>query len=207
MKILLFTLSLCYSLLSFAKPIASNEQFVTPLLNGQSVPEVNVTTMDNRTVSLKSILAKQKTILFFYRGGWCPFCNTQMGQLKAIEPKLTALGYQLIGISTDSVADLQMSMQQKQLPYQLLSDYNSTVSQAFGLAYFTSAQVTKRYIAAMQLTNPLQKNAEGQARLVLPAPAVYIFDQQGLVHFSYVNINYKIRLQPELLLAAAKLIK
>ncbi|NQY87249.1 MAG: redoxin domain-containing protein [Colwellia sp.] len=21
-------------------------------------------------------------MLFFYRGGWCPFCNTQMVQLK-----------------------------------------------------------------------------------------------------------------------------
>ncbi len=190
-----------------AKPIAESENQISPLLNGQQIPSVAVTTVDNKKIDLLSMIKNKKTILFFYRGGWCPFCNTQMGQLKAIEGDLNALGFQLIGISTDSVEDLTTSIKKKKLNYQLVSDYDSKVSETFGLAYFSSKKVTDRYLAMMNLTNPLQKNATGEPRLVLPAPAIYVVDDKGLVQFSYVNTNYKVRLSEELLLLAAKLVK
>ena len=66
-------------------------------------------TIDNEKKSLNEFLGNKKTILFFYRGGWCPFCNTQMGQLKKIEGKLAKMGYQLVGVSTDGPADLKKS--------------------------------------------------------------------------------------------------
>jgi len=190
-----------------AKPVAESENQLSPLLNGQYVPSVLTTTSENKKQDLLSLIKNKKTILFFYRGGWCPFCNTQMGQLKAIEGELTKLGFQLIGISTDSVEDLNKSIKNKELSYQLVSDYNSIVSEKFGLAYFSSQKVTDRYLAMMNLSNPLQKNAAGTPRLVLPAPAIYVVDANGLVQFSYVNTNYKVRLSEELLLLAAKLVK
>ena len=130
-----------------------------------------------------------------------------MGQLKKIENKLSKLGFQLIGISTDNAQNLQKSIGKHQLNYQLLADFNSITSQAFGLAYFASQKTTDRYISAMNLKNPLQKNAAGDKRLVLPVPAIYVIDNNGLVQFNYVNPNYKVRLHEELLLKAASLVK
>jgi len=190
------------------KVIAETAEQVSPLLNGQQIPSaVEVTTINGKKVSLGQVLNKKKTILFFYRGGWCPFCNTQMGQLKKIENKLAQLGFQLIGISTDNAQDLQKSMGKHQMNYQLLADFNSITSQAFGLAYFASQKTTDRYLSAMKLKNPLQKNKAGNERLVLPVPAVYVIDNTGLVQFNYVNPNYKVRLHEELLLKAASLVK
>ncbi|MFD2165582.1 peroxiredoxin-like family protein [Thalassotalea euphylliae] len=189
------------------KPIAETQEQVAPLLNGQTIPSVIAQTIDGKDVDLKETLTGKKSILFFYRGGWCPFCNTQMGQLKQIEPQLKAMGFQLIGISTDAPADLQKSIKDMSLEYDLLSDYNSNVSQAFGLAFFTSQKVTDRYLAAMKLGNPLQKNAAGEPRLVLPVPAIYVVDENALVQFSYVNPNFRVRLHEDLLLLAAKLVK
>ena len=190
------------------KMIAETAEQVSPLLNGQHIPvAVQVTTSEGKTSSLGQVLNNKKTVLFFYRGGWCPFCNTQMGQLKKIESQLTALGFQLIGISTDNAQDLQKSIGEHQLNYQLLADFNSVTSQAFGLAYYSSQQVTDRYLAKMNLKNPLQKNKAGDERLVLPVPAIYVIDSQGLVQFNYVNPNYKVRLHEALLLKAAELVK
>jgi peroxiredoxin len=190
------------------KPIAENAEAVSPLLNGQFIPAaVQVTKSNGQKLSLGKVLNNKKTVLFFYRGGWCPFCNTQMGQLKKIENQLTNLGFQLIGISTDNVEDLQKSIGEHKLNYQLLADFNSTTSQAFGLAYYSSQKVTDRYLAKMDLKNPLQKNKAGDERLVLPAPAIYVIDSQGLVQFNYVNPNYKVRLHESLLLKAAELVK
>lgn len=187
--------------------IAESETEISPLLNGEFVPAISTITIDGKSVNLHDVLANKKTVLFFYRGGWCPFCNTQMGQLKQIEGQLKKLGFQLIGISTDAPADLQKSVDKNSLSYQLLSDYNSTVSQAFGLAFFASQEVTERYVSKMQLTNPLQKNLAGEERLVLPVPAIYVIDASGLVQFNYVNPNFKVRLHEDLLLKAAELVK
>ena len=191
-----------------AKSIAETAEQVSPLMNGQHIPAtVQVTTSDGKKLSLGKVLNNKKTILFFYRGGWCPFCNTQMGQLKKIENQLNALGFQLIGISTDNEQDLQKSIGKHQLDYQLLADFNSVTSQAFGLAYYASQKVTDRYLAKMDLKNPLQKNKSGDERLVLPVPAIYVIDSKGLVQFNYVNPNYKVRLHEDLLLKAAELVK
>jgi hypothetical protein len=38
----------------------------------------------------------------------------------------------------------------------------------------------------------------------LPVPAVYLVDDGGSITFHYVHPNHKIRLDPELLLAAAR---
>lgn len=190
------------------KPIAETSSQVTPLLNGQQVPSnIQVKTSDGRKLTLGKILNNKKTVLFFYRGGWCPFCNTQMGQLKKIENQLAQLDFQLIGISTDSVKDLEKSIGKHKLNYQLLADFNSIISQAFGLAYYSSEQVTHKYLDKLGLNNPLQRNKAGDARLVLPVPAIYVIDKNGLVQFNYVNPNYKVRLHEALLLKAAELVK
>lgn len=187
--------------------IAETADQVSPLLNGQTIPEVEVSKIDGSNVGLSEYLNGQKTILFFYRGGWCPFCNTQMGQLQAIAGKLKSLGFKLVGISTDAAEDLNKSIEKRKLSYDLLSDYQSKVSSAFGISFFTSEKTTKRYLEKMNLKNPLQKNLAGDERLVLPVPAIYVIDSKGLIQFNYVNPNYKVRLHSELLLKAAELVK
>jgi len=187
--------------------IAESADLISPLLNGQILPSIMVTKIDGSTDKLATFLNGQKTILFFYRGGWCPFCNTQMGQLQKIAGRLEALGFNLVGISTDAPEGLQKSVEQRDLSYALLSDYNSAVSSAFGISFFTSNKTTKRYLAKMDLKNPLQKNSAGEERLVLPVPAIYVIDSNGMVQFNYVNPNYKVRLHSELLLKAAELVK
>ena len=190
-----------------AKPIAESSDDVSPLLNGQLVPNVQVTQIDGKTTSLKHYLNGDKAILFFYRGGWCPFCNTQMGQLKKIEPKLKQLGFKLVGISTDAPKDLRKSIDTMSLQYELLSDYNSEISKAFGIAFFTDAKTTQRYVKRLNLTNPLKRNNAGEPRLVLPVPAIYVINEDGLVVFNYVNPNFKVRLHEDVLLKAAEIYK
>ncbi|WP_428610903.1 peroxiredoxin-like family protein [Shewanella sp.] len=189
------------------KPIAESPTTISPLLNGQQVPEVLVKDLQGETVELKQLLQGKPSVIFFYRGGWCPFCNAQMGQLQAIEGDLLKMGFQLIGISPDAPEELRASMTKNDLNYTLVSDADLNAMRAFGLAYFSSQSITERYMSKMQLNNRLWKNAAGEERLVLPVPAVYITDKTGLVHFQYLNPNYKVRAEPKLILTAASLVK
>ena len=50
---------------------------IAPLLIGEKIPAVTLLSSEGKTVNLIEIIQKQKTLLVFYRGGWCPYCNIQ----------------------------------------------------------------------------------------------------------------------------------
>ncbi|RLV61390.1 AhpC/TSA family protein [Parashewanella curva] len=203
---LLTTLALIFTISATAKPIATKDELVSPLLNGQNIPNVSISDINGKSTNLAKLANQKPTIFFFYRGGWCPYCNAQMGQIQSIQPKLLKMGFQIVGISPDTPEKLKESMTKNDLGYQLLSDPEMKAAKAFGVAFFTSERTTKRY-ASFGVTNPSFTTPKGEKRLVLPVPAMFMTDNKGLVHFQYVNPNFKVRAEPELVLTAAKLIK
>ena len=198
----------CTLLLTFSSQaeIAPDENQLTPLLNGHTIPGVTLKDLNNQGIDLNQLTREKPTVFFFYRGGWCPFCNNQMGQLKTIEQKLIDMGFQLVGISPDTPEQLKLSANQNDLSYRLLSDAKLDAAQAFGIAYYTSARTTERYSQKLGVNNPLWTTPSGDKRIVLPVPAVYMSDNKGLIHFQYLNPNFRVRPAPELILTAAKLI-
>lgn len=207
MKNYLITLTVfLFSIKLFAAPaIAPSPEQVTPLLNGLTIPAVNLTTADNQTVALKQLVQQKPSVLVFYRGGWCPYCNAQLAALRDITPQLTKLGYQLIAITPDSVASISKSLNDtggQKLNYTLLSDANFAASSAFGLAYYLDDKTAAAYKGKL---GSLITTEAGTEKVVLPVPAVYILNTQGEALFNYVHINFKTRLESELLLKAAEL--
>ncbi|MDP5190567.1 peroxiredoxin-like family protein [Rheinheimera baltica] len=188
-----------------AAAIAPSPEQVSPLLNGLSIPDVTLTTADNKAVSLMSLVQKKPSVLVFYRGGWCPYCNAQLASLREIEPRLAQLGYQLIAITPDSVTSINKSLSDtggQKLNYTLLSDHTFSASSAFGLAYYLDDKTAMAYKGKL---GSLITTEAGTEKVVLPVPAVYIANTQGDAVFNYVHINYKTRLNSELLLKAAEL--
>ncbi len=189
-----------------AKPVATSDNDVSPLLNGQNIPNITLQSLEGKAVNLQQLVQQKPTIFFFYRGGWCPFCNMQMGQLQGIQPKLIEMGFQLVGISPDTPEKLRKSMTKNKLDYMLLSDANYDAMKAFGVAFYTSKKVTARYTKVPELKEKLVDIGNGDKRLILPVPAIFVSDKSGLIHFQYVNPNFRVRAEPELLLTAAKLV-
>ncbi|MCT6701175.1 peroxiredoxin-like family protein [Rheinheimera sp. 4Y26] len=184
--------------------VADSPQTVRPLLNGMTAPAVTLLDQQGKEVQLLTELGKKPTVLVFYRGGWCPYCNAQLAALRDIEPKLQALGYQLIAISPQApkaVAQSQQITKGAALNYSLLSDQPLHVARAFGLAYYLDDKTTALYKGSYGI----ELTYDNTGKAVLPVPAVYILNSKAEVQFSYVHINYKTRLEPELLLLAAKL--
>lgn len=84
-----------------AQDFAESADKVTPLLISSEIPEVSLKNISGETVSLRNKVYEQPTILVFYRGGWCPYCNRHLAELKQIEDKLYEIGYQILAISPD----------------------------------------------------------------------------------------------------------
>ncbi|TKB58604.1 peroxiredoxin-like family protein [Ferrimonas aestuarii] len=196
----IITLLLALSSFTLSAAIAPSETQIQPLLNGMTIPDSQLTNADGQRQSLGQWTDGKPSLLVFYRGGWCPYCNAQLAGLAKIEAQLNRLGVQIIAISPDAPSELKQAGDE--LNYQLLSDTQLATSEAFGIAYLLSPKLSKAYIN--KLGSRLVQDKDSQ-RAALPVPAVYLVDGKGLVHFSYLNPNYKVRVEPELVLTAAKL--
>ena len=184
--------------------IANNAEDVTPLLIGQSAPNTTLKTVDDAPVSLKALTMQQPTVLIFYRGGWCPYCNRQLAGLKDIEQQLDELGYQILAISPETPAQLQAQKLQEKFTVRLLSDASLATIRGFGIGFYVADDTSSTYKTKWNID--LNKQ-DSSGKAVLPAPAVFILDTAGKVKFSFVNPDFKERLSPELLLSAATLLK
>lgn len=179
----------------YLSELPTKPEDISPLLIGESIPQVKLNTMENKSVSLNELVSQKPTVLIFYRGGWCPYCNKQLSGIREVEESLKKLGYQIIALSPDKSEDLKNTMDKNQLSYTLLSDSKMEVSKAFGLAY---VQTNEKY-------KELLEKSSGETHHLLPVPAVFVLNKEGRIKFEYINPDYKERLHPKLLLLAAEL--
>ncbi|MBO6587301.1 MAG: AhpC/TSA family protein [Gracilimonas sp.] len=183
-----------------AQDYAASANAVTPLLISSEIPDVTVKNIDGETVSLRDKVYEQPSILVFYRGGWCPYCSRHLADLKKIEDDLYEIGYQILAISPDRPEKLRATLNENELGYTLLSDSPMNATKAFGLAFKVDPETVERY---KSVGIDLEGDS-GYDHHLLPAPAVYIVNTDGIVRFNYVNPNYKERIDGDVLLTAAK---
>ena len=171
---------------------------ISPILIGETLPNAYFQNAEGESVQLKAVLEEKPTVLVFYRGGWCPYCNVQLSGLVDIEEEVLELGYQIVAISPDDFKNLQATIENNNTKYKLLSDPNGEFIQEIGIAFKTSSSL-KEYI--------IGKGQKGETSSVMPAPTVMIVDKKGVIKFEYINPNYKERISGEMLLSVLKTIK
>lgn len=185
-----------------ASELASAPDQVRPLLLGTAMPDVPLATLAGKATTLKQQVAGKPAILVFYRGGWCPYCNLQLSELRLIEKDVEKLGYQMIAISPDRPAELARTLGKDKLEYTLLSDSTADAIKAFGIGY----RVDDKTLAQLKSYDIDLEKASGQQHHALPVPSVFIIDGAGVLQFSYSHPDYKVRVPGSVVLAAAKAI-
>jgi len=186
---------------SLLAAVAASPELVRPLPVGAAAPAVTVRTPDDTELKLATALAGRKTIVIFYRGGWCPYCNRHLAALADLEPQLQAAGWQILALSPDEPAALAPTATKNKAAYRLLSDRSMAAADAFGVAFRVDEATTTKYRDYGISLAPVP--GEPAARW-LPVPAVFLLDRSARVRFVHADADYKARLSPEALLAAAK---
>lgn len=169
--------------------IAGSKEEISPLKVGDYLPEAVLVDLNNEKVSLHSVLQQKPAVVVFYRGGWCPYCNTQLASLAEAESAILESGYQIIAISPDDNRNLRPTMEKDSIHYQIFSDPGGELIQKAGIAY--------RINDFSQLT--ISVRTRGETTEILPVPTVMIVDTQGKILFEYLNMDIKKRLSTETL--------
>jgi peroxiredoxin Q/BCP len=101
------------------------------LETGSPAPDFTLTDQDGRSVSLAD-LRGGGVILFFYPAAMTPGCTTEACDFRDSLAPLQAAGYTVLGISRDDAATLRQFRERDSLPYDLLSDPDHAVHDAYG---------------------------------------------------------------------------
>jgi peroxiredoxin len=173
---------------------------VQPLMVGMKAPDFTVRDVENRVFEFKADAQTKPVVLTFFRGGWCPYCNLHLSEMRLAEKQLRDMGFNIWFISIDKPELLLESLDDPTIGYTIYSDSSLDATRAFGLAFRVDDELNKRYLSYdIDL-----EAASGENHHILPAPATYIIATDGTINFAYINPDYKVRLHPDVLLAAAK---
>ncbi|GAA0469986.1 hypothetical protein GCM10009096_08630 [Parasphingorhabdus litoris] len=136
---------------------------------------------DDGEKTLAAVLEDGPAVFIFTRSvEWCPFCQTQLKAVNAVVGDLKERGYNLYGVSYDSVASQDRFSKNQMLDYAILSDEGSKAIDAFDIR---DPQYT-----------------EGKA-VGVPYASVIVVDQEGTITAKSVSGDFKKRPTNDQLLA------
>ncbi len=186
-----------------ALPASAEE--TTPLRTGDRAPAFTVRTVEDEPFEFDPDNLERPVILISFRGGWCPYCNMHLSELRTVIPELKENGIDVLFLSNDRPELLYSSLKMETqedidgLDYVILSDANISAAMALGTAFRTDKGLT-------DYLDGKERDYEGSSigiHNALAVPAVYVVDQSGEIVFDFINPNYKVRLPADELLETA----
>lgn len=186
-------------------PIAATAEMIEPLQVGQSAPRFTVRAVDQEPFEFDPLNLERPVVAVAFRGGWCPYCNMHLSELKDVVAEIDALGVDVLFLSGDRPELLYRSLKREtqediaNLDYQLFSDADAQAAIAFGIAFRASQKtIDRRHEKGQDIAD-----SSMDRHAVLPVPSVFAIDRDGIIAFAYSNPNYKVRLPADELLQVA----
>jgi peroxiredoxin len=157
---------------------------------GTVLPDADLLDMHGAATTLYAAAGDGTSVLAFYRGAWCPYCNIALSAYQEqLLPQLTGRGIRLVAVSPQT-PDGSLTMQQKHdLAFTVVSDPGNAIAGRLGILTGPSEEARA---AQLQLGLDLTSvNADGTG--TLPMPATVILDASRTVRWIDVHPDYSTR--------------
>ena len=142
-------------------------------------------------VALDALFTLGPTLLVFYRGGWCPYCNHQLHELAQAAEGFEAAGVRLVAISVDQPRESALSQRSWEIPFPVLSDSGLSVHEAFDVVHRIDESTQARY---RKMGIDLER-ASGRDDGAVAVPSMFLV-KDGAVAWSHTDPDYRVRPTP-----------
>lgn len=110
------------------------------------------------------------------------------------------MGFEILAITGEVPGKVSAFLEKEKLGLTVLADTKQVAALAFGIAFRLGDDTYEKYKGyGVDL-----EETSGEKHHILPVPAVFLVDAGGVIRFSYVNPDFKVRLDPRILKAAAQ---
>ena len=207
-------ISMTTTLLLSVLPVTYAEQFdiapsaeeTSPLQAGEKALDFTVYRIDGSAYHFDADKLEKTTLIITFRGGWCPYCNTQLQELRNVLPEIRQMGVDILFLSGDRPEILYSNLKQETqefidgLDYTILSDADLDMGIAYGLAFRLPDETISRY----QSRNYNLRESSIAKHKALAVPSVYVIRTNGEIAFAHADPNYRVRLPADDVKAAVQ---
>jgi len=168
---------------------------------GEKAPGFALPDAAGQSVSLEELLESGPVVVTFYRGDWCPYCSLQLRALNERLDDIRAHGAQLVAISPQVPDDSLSATEIDEMQFHVLSDQDAEVASRYGVAWKVPDYLMEHMRVDRELDLDAINNGDGS---VLPIPATFVIAQDRTVSWRHVDVDYRIRSEPEDIVNALK---
>jgi peroxiredoxin len=157
---------------------------------GALVEDVPLLDIDGASTTLNAIVGNRTTVLVFYRGAWCPYCNlTLRAYERDLVPALADRDIGVVAVSPQLPDGSRGAAENNALSFTVVSDPGNRLAGQFGILTAPSEEAQE---AQKQLGLDLTAvNADGTTGL--PMPSTVIVDGHGALRWRDVHPDYTTR--------------
>ena len=179
---------------ALVQTLAASGLTETSLKAGERMPDFALPNVEGRFVASQALLERGPLVVSFFRGGWCPFCTTELTALQQTVPDIEARGASLVAITPDTGAALAAAKRDNALAYEVLSDLDFGLGLQFGLVFRVPDAIRDLY---RRLDLDLgARHGNAHDTWLLPIPATYIVDRRGVVRYAEIDCDFRRRMEP-----------
>ena len=156
-------------------------------------PEFELPSVEGRLVGSDELLGRGPLVLSFFRGGWCPYCTLELGALQEALPDIEAREASAVAITPDTGAAFAAVKRDNRLNFDILSDLDYGLALLFGIVFKFPDPIRDLYLRI-----GIDRGARHGNRhaWLLPIPATYIVDRQGIITHANVDPDFRRRMEP-----------
>ena len=159
---------------------------------GDRAPDFLLPDAHGRLHSSEHLRGEGPLVVSFYRGGWCPFCVAELRALQAIKADIDSLKANVVVLSPETRDLPRQLKRQLNLDLTMLSDVDYGVAISYGVLFRVPAE-TKAHYAGLGYDFG---HRHGSTEWMLPIPATFVIDQDGVVRSAFVEPDFTIRQEP-----------
>ncbi|MBI1250613.1 MAG: redoxin domain-containing protein [Alphaproteobacteria bacterium] len=174
---------------AFVGRLVGAEAGATAPAMGDRFPGFVLPDQAGRLVSLDALLQDGPVVVAFLRGHWCPYCRLTAGALSEIADTARALGARIVAITPEGRKFIRQLDADTRGAFPILADVDNGFALSANLGIWVDESMAS-LIAGAGWDIPAY---QGNAAWILPIPAIFTLNREGIVIARHVNPDYRER--------------
>lgn len=165
---------------------------------GDILPPFALPADDGRLVGLSDFGNAKSIVISLNRGHWCTYCRVELESMRDIDAEIERRGGALVAITPDRERYVRKLKEELGLPFPLLSDVDNAYALSLGLVVWCGDEVQALY----RSINWNLDRFQGSDGWFVPIPATYVVSPDGRIKASFVEPDFRRRIEPAAILDA-----
>jgi peroxiredoxin len=165
---------------------------------GDPMPDFVLPDERGTLLRLHNLLEQGPVVVSFHRGHWCPYCKLNADGLARIAPAIERLGARIVAISPETHQYGAALKSHANAAFPILSDIDNGYALELNLLFWVGDEKREAMKAAGFDIAPFQ----GNDTWMLPVPATFVVDRDGIVRARYIDPDYRRRMELDDIVAA-----